>query len=314
MRTIAFVLFITAGIFGCKNSSTTNSPSTGKSQPMSKFANVDVNTDSESEKFSYSMGLVLATTLKNSQIDSIDFGIVNRAFSDTEENQSAYMLMAREVQELSNEEIDLSSINQDVLKRAMYDVFKGDTTLITLPEVETVYQSFLKTNSIKVKEQNLAKGKEFLTQNATREGVSVTNSGLQHQIIEEGTGEKLSSEDIVSVSIVGKTINGEEVFDTGDQPFFVELKGLDPLSDPVVNNGLIEGILNYPIGSHFRLFIPSNLAFGEMRRSKEIGPGSTLIYEVKSIEKMPNDQKREYLQAKAEYMKQMQQMQQQQQR
>lgn len=312
MKKIVFAISLAAIAFaGCKDGA-----STGVKGGNNNFKSVNVNTDSESEKFSYSIGMIVGNTLKNNNIDSIDYDIINRAFKDSENDQMAYMMVAREVQSLAGEELDLASVDQSIMKRAIYDVLQGDTTLISMPEVNKAYTGFLENNQTKVGERNLEAGKTFLEANKAKEGVKTTDSGLQYQLIEEGSGEKFSTNDVVLVDLVGTNANGDEFVNTQDggqklpvilNPKYGNVSGLEI-------PGLIEGINLFPAGSIYKLYIPSNLAFGPQRLSPEIGPNSTIVLEVKGVEKMPADQQKQYLQQVERQMEQQRMMMQQMQR
>jgi len=192
----------------------------------------------------------------------------------------------------------------------MYDVLEGDTTLMNGLEVQQAYTAFMKSNQIKVGEANLAAGKAFLEQNANNEGVKVTESGLQHLLIEEGTGEVPTENDVIELNYTATSIDGEE-FDASQegQPFIIEMKDYNSATP-----GLMQSLSLYPMGTKYRVFIPSNLAYGGQRLSPKLGPNSTVVYDIELVRKLDNTEAREYLKAKAAYMKQLQEMQQQQQR
>ena len=123
---------------------------------------------------------------------------------------------------------------------------------------------------------NLEKGNAFLKKNGKRAGVISTDSGLQYEILEEGTGESPQEEDSVEVHYHGTLINGE-VFDSSlerDVPASFAVNG--------VIKGWTEAIILMNVGSKWKLFIPSDLAYGESGNNS-IGPNETLIFEVELI-------------------------------
>jgi FKBP-type peptidyl-prolyl cis-trans isomerase FklB len=123
---------------------------------------------------------------------------------------------------------------------------------------------------------NLEKGNAFLKKNGKRAGVISTDSGLQYEILEEGTGESPQEEDSVDVHYHGTLINGE-VFDSSlerDVPASFAVNG--------VIKGWTEAIILMNVGSKWKLFIPSDLAYGESGNNS-IGPNETLIFEVELI-------------------------------
>ncbi len=125
--------------------------------------------------------------------------------------------------------------------------------------------------------ENKAAGEAFLVENAKKPGVITTASGLQYQVITEGTGAKPSASDTVTVHYQGTTIDGKE-FDSS-------YKRGAPASCPLnrVIPGWTEGLQLMKEGGKSRLFIPSNLAYGERGAGRDIGPNSTLIFDVELI-------------------------------
>ena len=124
---------------------------------------------------------------------------------------------------------------------------------------------------------NLKAGEEFLAENGKRDGVVSLPSGLQYEIIKQGTGEKPSAQNTVTCHYHGTTITGN-VFDSS-------VKRGQPASFPLnaVIKGWTEALQLMPVGSKWKLFIPPQLAYGSRNISKEIGPNSTLIFEVELI-------------------------------
>ena len=123
---------------------------------------------------------------------------------------------------------------------------------------------------------NLEKGNAFLKKNGKRAGVISTDSGLQYEILEEGTGESPQEEDSVEVHYHGTLINGE-VFDSS-----LERDVPASFAVNVVIKGWTEAIILMNVGSKWKLFIPSDLAYGESGNNS-IGPNETLIFEVELI-------------------------------
>ncbi|WP_067516622.1 FKBP-type peptidyl-prolyl cis-trans isomerase [Endozoicomonas ascidiicola] len=123
-----------------------------------------------------------------------------------------------------------------------------------------------------------AEGEAFLAENAKREGVQVTESGLQFEIITEGSGEKPSRESTVRTHYHGTLIDGS-VFDSSVQ------RG-EPAEFPVggVIAGWTEALQMMNTGSKWKLFVPYNLAYGERGAGGAIGPYTTLVFEVELLD------------------------------
>ena len=124
---------------------------------------------------------------------------------------------------------------------------------------------------------NKTVGREFMEQNAKNDSVVQTTSGLQYMVLKEGTGAKPSAEDTVTVHYTGKLLDGT-VFDSS-------LEGGEPISFPLnkVIAGWTEGLQLMSEGSKYRLFIPSELAYGSQGAGDQILPNSTLIFDVELI-------------------------------
>ena len=126
--------------------------------------------------------------------------------------------------------------------------------------------------------ENKAKGEAFLAENGAREGVETTESGLQYEILETGSGPQPSVTDTVSVHYRGTFLDGSQ-FDSSYE------RG-SPASFAVnrVIAGWTEGLQLMPVGSTWKLYIPSDLAYGDRGSPPLIGPGETLIFEVKLLD------------------------------
>lgn len=123
----------------------------------------------------------------------------------------------------------------------------------------------------------LQKGEAFLKENATKEGVKTTSSGLQYKEIRPGTGKSPKATDQVEVHYRGTTIEGKE-FDSS-------YKRGQTISFPLngVIKGWTEGLQLMKEGGKSMLFIPSKLAYGERGAGSDIGPNETLIFEVELV-------------------------------
>lgn len=121
------------------------------------------------------------------------------------------------------------------------------------------------------------KGEAFLQENAKKEGVKTTASGLQYEVLTEGTGKKPGPTDTVRVHYRGTLLDGTE-FDSSykrGEPISFRLNQVIP--------GWTEGLQLMSEGSTYRLFIPSNLAYGPRGAGGVIGPDETLIFEVELL-------------------------------
>lgn len=127
-------------------------------------------------------------------------------------------------------------------------------------------------------EKNLQDGMAFLAENGQRKEVTTLQSGLQYEILVEGDGVKPKAKDTVKCHYHGTTISGA-VFDSS-------VKRGKPASFRLnqVIQGWTEGVQLMGVGSKYKFYIPAHLAYGEDQISKEIGPNSTLIFEVELLD------------------------------
>ncbi|MBU1243833.1 FKBP-type peptidyl-prolyl cis-trans isomerase [Myxococcota bacterium] len=124
----------------------------------------------------------------------------------------------------------------------------------------------------------LKRGQDFLEKNKAQAGVITLESGLQYQVIQEGTGPKPALTDMVACNYKGTLIDGTE-FDSSE-------KAGKPVEFGVsgVIKGWTEALQLMPQGSKWKLFIPANLAYGEMGAGQKIGPNEALIFEIELVE------------------------------
>lgn len=175
-------------------------------------------------------------------------------------------------------------INIDLLTEAFRQVLKGDSTLVTPMEANEMVSNFFQKMGEKVAQENLEAGNAFLEKNKAREGVTTTASGLQYEVITEGTGPKPVAEDMVRVHYHGTLIDGK-VFDSSVD------RG-EPAEFPVggVIQGWVEALQLMPVGSKWKIYLPASLAYGERGAGGDIQPNSALVFEVELLEILPKTQ------------------------
>jgi FKBP-type peptidyl-prolyl cis-trans isomerase FklB len=177
-----------------------------------------------------------------------------------------------------------AEVDVDLVSRAIKDVVTGKPELMTEAEAKETLQNFQKEFRTRMVAKFKAEGETFLATNKLAPGVkllSVTlpngqTSEMQYLVITNGSGPVPASSDKVSVNYVGTLINGTE-FDSS-------YKRGQPASFPVtgVIKGWTEALEHMPVGSKWKLFIPSDLAYGE-QGNRGIPPNSTLIFEVELL-------------------------------
>ncbi len=211
-------------------------------------AMAQVKLETEKERFSYTVGMDLARMLDGMK-DDIDPAVVISAFETA---------------------------------------LKGGALQLTEEEATEIRQAFMaemQARQVAMMEAeqaaNKAEGEAFLKENADKPGVTVTASGLQYSVLRAGDGPRPTATDTVRVQYVGTLIDGTQFdssYDRGEPAEFV--------LDQVIP-GWTEGVALMPVGSKYKFWIPSGLAYGS-RAAGPIGPNSTLIFEVELLAILPS--------------------------
>jgi FKBP-type peptidyl-prolyl cis-trans isomerase FklB len=211
----------------------------------------DPKLDSTDQKVSYGMGLVLGERMNNDlpnlQMDQFLQGIQHGHAGDDEAKR----------------------MNREEIQQALME-----------------YQQSLQEEQGKqveeLAEKNVEAGKAFLAENAKRDGVETTESGLQYEVLEEGEGEQPGSTDTVQVHYTGELISGE-VFDSSrerGEPVSFGLNQVIP--------GWTEGLQLMNEGARYKLYIPSDLGYGP-GGNRSIGPNETLVFDVELLAINPGE-------------------------
>ena len=195
--------------------------------------------DSRLEKFSYALGLSIASNLIQSGVKTID---------------------------------PIHFMN------ALEDVFTGKDPRLDVQEANQILQEFMAGQQDGDSAKNLEDGMKFLSENMNDPKVVETASGLQYKVLVDGDGEKPAASDEVRCHYHGTLIDGT-VFDSSVE------RG-EPATFPVggVIQGWVEALQMMTVGSKWRLYIPSDLAYGERGAGGSIGPNTTLIFDVELLE------------------------------
>lgn len=178
-------------------------------------------------------------------------------------------------QQLKSMNIDGFDINE--FTRSIGDVLEGRTTEMTAREAQEMLNGYFAGKAAEDAQKAIAEGKVFLTNNGQREGVTTTKSGLQYEVLQEGTGRSPKATDRVRCHYEGRLISGE-VFDSSYRRNEPADFGLNQ-----VIAGWTEGVQLMKEGAKYRFFIPYLLGYGEQGAGSSIPPYSTLIFDVELI-------------------------------
>lgn len=201
---------------------------------------------------------------------------------DNDDKKASYAMGMSLGDRFRSDGIDLSI---DAFTAGMSAGLTDGERLLETDEVQEVMQAFQTRQMEKMQKDMEAKsttnktaGDAFLAENAKKEGVVTTDSGLQYKVVTAGDGEKPSLESIVKVHYKGTLIDGTE-FDSSYS------RG-EPVEFPVsgVITGWTEALQLMPAGSKWELVIPAELAYGESGAGPQIGPNTTLKFDVELLE------------------------------
>ena len=198
----------------------------------------NVELNTQIDSVSYSLGISVANNLKSSGFESIETQAVASAFSD---------------------------------------VFEGNEVKINEEDANILIQEYFVELSQKKSQEAISAGQAFLDENAKKEGVTTTASGLQYEVLTNGTGATPVETDQVTVHYHGTLVDGT-VFDSSverGQPATFPVNGVIP--------GWVEALQLMNVGSKYKLYIPFDLAYGERGAGGSIGPNETLIFEVELL-------------------------------
>ena len=194
--------------------------------------------ETEMEKVSYSLGVNVATGVKAQGLETLDINAISKAMSD---------------------------------------VFEGNDLDISEEESMEILQEYFGKIAAEKQAKASKAGSAFLAENAAKDGVVTTDSGLQYEILASGNGDKPNATDQVTVHYHGMLTDGT-VFDSSidrGEPATFPVNGVIP--------GWIEALQLMSVGDKWKLTIPSNLAYGDRGAGGLIGPGATLVFEVELL-------------------------------
>lgn len=171
----------------------------------------------------------------------------------------------------------IKDVNLEKFSKGVSDVLKGANPEMTYDEAKKILDKFFKELAEKINGQNAAVGKAFLEKNKKEEGVIELPSGLQYKVLKEGNGKKPKATDKVRCHYEGMLLDGT-VFDSSIKRGEPAVFGVNQ-----VIQGWVEALQLMQEGSKWRLFIPSEMAYGARGAGNSIPPHATLIFDVELL-------------------------------
>ena len=190
-------------------------------------------------------------------------------------NKISYALGLGIGQQLKSMNIEDFSIED--FAKSINDVMSGKETAMTSQEAQMMLNEYFQKKEKEQAQNAIAEGKVYLEQNAKRDGVTQTKSGLQYEVLTEGTGKSPKATDTVRCHYEGRLLDGT-VFDSSykrSEPADFGLNQVIP--------GWTEGVQLMKEGAKYRFHIPYLLAYGERGAGAQIPPYSTLVFDVELI-------------------------------
>ena len=179
----------------------------------------------------------------------------------------------------------INDLNNTLLIRGLQDALSGQPTQLTQAQCGLVMNNYMQkqmavrnAEGMKASAENKKIGNAFLAENKAKAGVVTTASGLQYSVEKEGAGAKPTATDRVKVHYTGKLLDGK-VFDSS-----VERGQPAEFGVNEVIKGWTEALQLMPVGSKWKLYIPSELAYGDRGAGADIKPGSTLVFDVELLD------------------------------
>ena len=201
----------------------------------------EVELKTPAQKASYGIGLNMGKSLAQQGIDDLDQKAISAGIADA---------LGKKEQKLKDEE---------------------------LVEAFTFLQQRAEQRMLALNEESAKAGKKFLEENAKKEGVITTASGLQYEVLKKADGAQPKATDVVTVHYEGKLTDGS-VFDSSVErgsPIDLPVNGVIP--------GWVEGLQLMHVGEKYKLYIPSALAYGEQSPSPAIPANSVLVFELELL-------------------------------
>lgn len=278
MKKIITTLFIAGLIVSCNNES---------SGGVSTQSITELENDDQEAAYAYGMNIGQQVTqmneaMKAAEEDSMDYKLIEKGLNDyyklSKEERNSYAAgqnIGMSIDNFIKNQNFEGKMEPEFVIKGLMDVLNDQETLVEVGSINDVMNNYLMRKLEETQSDNIEKGRKFLEEKSAEANVQKTDSGLLYEVIEEGTGKQPTIESTVEVHYVGTTIDGK-VFDQSRD---------NPIKFPLGNviQGWQEGLQLMKEGAKYKLYIPSELAYGERGMPGSIEPNSVLIFEVELV-------------------------------
>ena len=175
----------------------------------------------------------------------------------------------------------IHNLNTSMLSKAIGDVLSGKKPVLNEMQCNNVITAYMQKAEMEKSKPNVEAGQKFLAENKTKPNVKTTASGLQYEVLTQGTGVHPKPTDTVEVNYVGTLLDGTEFDNSYKRGQSIEF----PLNGVI--RGWTEGLQLMPAGSKYKFYIPYDLAYG-LNGAGPIPGGSTLVFEVELLNVKPS--------------------------
>lgn len=278
MKKIITTLFIAGLIVSCNNETSAGV----SSQSITELENED-----HKAAYAYGMNIGEQVEQMNKAMESageetINFQLIEKGLNDyyklNKEDRNSYAAgqnIGMSIDSfIKSQKLEDKMLPEYVVKGLM-DVLNEKETLVDMESVNDIMNNYLMRRVEEVQVEQKEKGEKFLEEKSKESGIQKTNSGLLYEVIEEGTGKQPTQESTVEVHYKGQTIDGKIFDQSKDNPIKFPLSG--------VILGWQEGLQLMKEGAKYKLYIPSELAYGERGMPGSIEPNSVLIFDVELV-------------------------------
>lgn len=277
MKKIITTLFIAGLVVSCNESSSGIS-----TQSITELEN-----DDQKAGYAYGMNIgdqvsQMNEAMKSADEETMNYELIEKGLNDyynlKEEDRNSYAAgqnIGMSIDNFIKSQKLEGKMTPEYVMKGLMDVLNNQETLVEMESVNDIMNNYLMRKVEEIQSENIATGEDFLKEKSNEANIHKTNSGLLYEVIEEGTGKQPTIDSTVEVYYTGTTIDGKVFDQTHDNPIKFPLANVIP--------GWQEGLQLMKEGAKYKLYIPSELAYGERGMPGSIEPNSVLVFDVELV-------------------------------